>query len=326
LPRPRIIFTSTIYNSFIQEDLGILRKFYDVDLFVGSGITVPFRLIHRVIRADITYTWFASVYSFFVVLLASLFRKRSILVVGGVDVARVPEFNYGIWLNPWKSLFVRYALRHASRVLVVDPSLQQSAMHHAKYPGANIAYVPTGYDAEIWRPSGTKERCVLTVAGCDDNRRLRIKGIDLLFDAARQCKDLGFLVIGIGLDLLCEIRNSVPGNVTMLAPVERAALLGFYQRATVYCQPSFLEGLPNSLCEAMLCECVPVGTDRGGIPTAIGGAGFIVPYGDAAQLAAAIMKAMDAPPDAGKKAREHIVRSFPLLRREESLRQVIEAP
>ena len=40
------------------------------------------------------------------------------------------------------------------------------------------------------------------------------------------------------------------------------------------------EGLPNALCEAMLCECVPVGTDVQGIRTAMGDAGFYVPYGD----------------------------------------------
>jgi glycosyltransferase involved in cell wall biosynthesis len=325
LRRPKILFTSTLSNSFIQEDLRLLRKFCDVDFFVASGFTVPFRLFHRVIHANVTYTWFASVYSFFVVLLASLFRKRSILVVGGVDVARVPEFNYGIWLNPWKSLLVKYALRHASSVLVVDPSLQLAAMRHAGYPGANIAYVPTGYDAEFWRPSGTKARCVLTVAGCDDKRRLGIKGIDLLLDAARRCKDLEFLVIGIEPDLRVEMRASLPGNVTLLSPMDRPALLSYYQRAAVYCQPSFVEGLPNSVCEAMLCECIPVGTDRGGIPTAIDGAGFIVPYGDAAQLAEAIIKALNVPPEAGKKAREHIATTFPLARREVSLRQVIEA-
>jgi glycosyltransferase involved in cell wall biosynthesis len=326
LSRPKILFTSTLSNSFILEDLRLLRKFYHVDAFISAGFTVPFRLIHRIIRADVTFTWFASVYSFFVVLLASLFRRRSILVVGGVDVARVPEFHYGIWLSPWKSAFVKYALRHASRVLVVDASLQEAAIRLAKYSGDNISCVPTGYDEEVWRPSGTKERYVLTVAGCDDRRRMGIKGIGFLFEVARRCKDLNFVLIGIGPGLLHEIRESVPGNVTVLQRMDRTSLLPYYQRAAVYCQPSFVEGLPNSVCEAMLCECVPVGTDRGGIPTAIGGAGFVVPYGDAAKCAAAIQKALDAPPEAGKKAREHIAGTFPLLRREESLRQAIAAP
>jgi glycosyltransferase involved in cell wall biosynthesis len=325
LPRPKILFTSTLSNPFVLEDLRLLRKFHDVDAFISSGIAVPFRLVYRVLRADVTYTWFASVYSFFVVFLARLFRKKSIIVVGGVDVARVPEFNYGIWLNPWKSRLVGYALRNASRVLVVDPSLQRAAMLHAKYPGDNITCVPTGYDPELWHFSGTKERFVLTIAGCNDERRLGIKGINVLLDAARHFIDLQFVIIGIGLDLQHRLRQSAPGNVLLLAPLGHDALLSYYQRAAVYCQPSFLEGLPNSVCEAMLCECIPVGSDRGGIPNAIDGAGFVVPYGDAAQLAEAIRKALDVPSDAGKKAREYIATTFPLARREVSLHQVIES-
>jgi glycosyltransferase involved in cell wall biosynthesis len=50
------------------------------------------------------------------------------------------------------------------------------------------------------------------------------------------------------------------------------------------------EGLPNALCEAMLCGCVPVGTKRNGIPTAIGDCGFYVPYDDPKAAAEAIKK------------------------------------
>jgi len=50
-------------------------------------------------------------------------------------------------------------------------------------------------------------------------------------------------------------------------------LIKYYQKAKVY-QLSEYEGLPNALCEAMLCECVPAGTRYCGIPTAIGDTGM----------------------------------------------------
>jgi glycosyltransferase involved in cell wall biosynthesis len=54
------------------------------------------------------------------------------------------------------------------------------------------------------------------------------------------------------------------------------------------------EGLPNALCEAMLCGCIAVGSDVQGVRTAMGEHGFLVPYGDVAATCDAIRKALAA--------------------------------
>ncbi len=266
-----------------------------------------------------TFTWFASVYAAVIVCFARLLGKKSLVVVGGVDVAKLPEIGYGVWLSPWKALLVRYALRHADRVLVVDASLHHAAMRRAKYDGKNIHCVPTGYDAQRWHPAGQKEMYVLTVAKCEDMTRLRVKGVPFLFEAAKRLTDVRFVLIGPSRHLLQQLQAVTPPNVELLPFLERDALLAFYQRAKVYCQPSYSEGLPNTLCEAMLCECVPVGTRVGGIPTVVGGIGFLVPYGDVQALVDAITQALTAPPSIGQMARRHIAENFTLARREQEL-------
>lgn len=324
LPQRSILFTSTLFTSFIREDLRLLQKSYDVDLLVSSGFLAPLRIVPRIFRCDVTYTWFASVYAFFVVLLGRLFGKRSIIVIGGVDVAKMPEIRYGIWLTPWKVPFVKWAIRHAYRVLAVDPSLQRDAARLAQYSGRNIEYVPTGYDANVWKPSGAKEPFVLTVAACDDHWRMKKKGLDILFEAARRCPEVRFIVVGINAHLIEETRRSTPDNVELIAFLHQEMLLKYYQRAAVYCQPSYTEGLPNSLCEAMLCECVAVGTTAGGIPTAIRDHGYLVSYGDVTALAEAIREALAAPAGSGKQGRDFISQAFTLERREEALRRIVE--
>ena len=82
------------------------------------------------------------------------------------------------------------------------------------------------------------------------------------------------------------------------------------------------EGHPNALSEAMLCECVPVGTKCGGIPEVIGKFGFYVPYGDVKATANAIKKALEHS-NIGKKARVRIIKLFPLEKREKKLLNVI---
>lgn len=320
----KILFTSTQHTTFVTQDLNLLQKHFSVDHLVTRGVLAPLKVLFRIVRADVTCTWFASVYAFVVVLLAGIMRKRSFVVIGGVDVARVPEMRYGIWCSPWKSFLVRYALRNATRVLAVDASLRAKAIALAKYSGTNIDCVPTGYDPAVWVPSGRKEPIVLTVAKCEDVWKMRVKGLDVLFECARLMPATRFLIVGVAPEIVADGKYRTPANVDITPCIAQSELLKYYQRAKVYCQPSYVEGLPNSVCEAMLCGCIPVGTDVGGIPTAMGGNGFLVPYGDARKLADAIQKALTEGELAGERARTYIAQNFTLQKREATLLKILQ--
>jgi glycosyltransferase involved in cell wall biosynthesis len=149
--------------------------------------------------------------------------------------------------------------------------------------------------------------------------RLKVKGVPFLLDTAKRMTDVRFILVGPSRHLLPHLRADAPPNVEIVPYVEQDELLAFYQRAKVYCQPSYSEGLPNALCEAMLCECIPVGTAVGGIPTAMQGIGFLVPYGDVHALVEAITQALAAPSSVGHRARAHIAENFTLSHRENAL-------
>jgi len=320
---PRILFFSTVFPPFIEEDEVLLRRHASVEKVIAHGLRAAVVLPAAVRRADIALAWFGSVYAGYLVFLARLLGKRSVVIVAGVDASKDREIHYGIWLSPWKSLFVRYAYRHADRVLAVDPFLQREIVRLAEYDGENVRSIPFGFDGTRWYPGAVKERRVITVAACEDRWRMKKKGIDKIFDAARKLPDIPFQVVGIREPLLTQIRTEIPPNVEVIEYLPRDRILPFLQRAKVYCQPSFTEGLPNALCEAMLCECVPVGTIAGGIPTAIGTAGFLVPYQDQGGLVDGLRSALDAPPGRGKQARDRILKEFTLPRREAALADVI---
>jgi len=320
---PRIFFSSTLTTPFIEEDAIILQRHFAVEKLIARGIRAFPKISAAVSRSDVTFSWFGSVYAAYTVFLARVLGKKSIIVAGGVDASREPEINYGIWLNPWKARLVRYAFLHADRVLVVDPALEVSLRRLAEYGGENIRYAPTGYDGSRWTPGDRKEDVVVTVAACDNIRRMKTKGLDKLFEAARNLPAVRFRVIGIHEAFRRVILPDLPHNVEVIPFIAREEVLTHLQRAKVYCQPSFTEGLPNALCEAMLCGCIPVGTLRGGIPSAIGNAGYLVPYGDVHALVTAIRSAMQAPPEKGKEARERILREFPLERRERDLVETV---
>jgi glycosyltransferase involved in cell wall biosynthesis len=323
----KILFTSTEDTPFIREDLAILKKSHDVRALTTRGWSSIPRIMREMAGVSLTYTWFASVYSAAVVFLARRLGKKSILVVGGVDAARVPEFGYGIWNSPWKSVLVRYAMTHADKLIAITPFLRSQVTLLAGYDGGNIVVIPTGYDPGFWVPGSGEERSgVLTVAACEAMPRVRIKGLPFLLEVARAMPDVPFTIVGPREGAAEFLHSYGPSsNVTIVPHLHRDELLAYYQGAKVYCQPSYYEGgLAGTLCEAMLCECVPVGSSVGGIITAIGDAGYLAPYGDVPAFASSIRTALNSPAGAGRKAREHVRRNFLLSARESLLREAVE--
>lgn len=325
----KILFVRPHNSSFIQKDLELLNKHFDIKEidFVFSGktlktkITNLFNMALGVLWADITFSWFADYHAFWAVRLSKVFRKKSIVVVGGYEVAKVPEIGYGAMLDIRSKGVVRYVLDNADKVLTVDESLKKDAIKNIGVTGENILTIPTGYDYEKYKPKGEKKNLVITVGNISDNV-IKRKGFDTFIKAAKYVQNAEFILIGKTLDdSIKSLMDIAPENVEFTGYVSEDELIRYYQKAKVYCQLSIYEGLPNALCEAMLCECVPVGTINCGIPTAIGDAGFYVPYGDPKATAEAINIAMNS--NKGKDARERIKNMFSIERREKELVQTI---
>ena len=319
MPRRKILFTSSLTASFILEDVEILREYGNVTHLLTRSFADVLRIPRAVLRADITYTWFASTYAFAVVLMARLLGKPSVVILAGVDVNQRPAIGYGLTQARWKRWLLVWTLRNATRLLPVDASLRDTAMAITRLPAGKIMVLPTGYDESVWTPGPKEPGLVLTIAGCDTEERMKVKGIDHLLAAAAKTPGVRFVVIGLHPSIAALLEPSRPPNVELLPPVGRAELLPWYQRASVYCQPSLSEGLPNALCEAMLCGCIPVGTNVGGIPGAIGEQGFVVPAADSEALAAAVQGALQSPAELRTRARARIGAAFPLTRRRQAL-------
>jgi glycosyltransferase involved in cell wall biosynthesis len=133
-------------------------------------------------------------------------------------------------------------------------------------------------------------------------------------------KDLQFVLIGVEGEAI-KLLGDIPDNLTLVGKVQSYDIIKYYQKAKVYCQLSMREGLPNALCEAMLCECVPVGTNVQGITTAMGNNGILVDYGNVEQTCLAIRKALTMD---GKGCRKYIIENFSESKRKELLIKLIE--
>lgn len=319
----RILFVYYRWARFIQNDLEILKRHFDVKDLRLPTFRNPLnilKLFSGITRTDLVYTWFAGTNAFFAVLFSKLLRKKSLVVVGGYDAVYIPEIGYGIFVSRWRRILAKFVYKHVDLILVVDACLKKSILINTGLNIAKkIAVIPTGYDASKWKPgTDKKEDMVITVAAVISNLIIKLKGLDTFSKASAYLPQVKFVLIGkIADDSFKRLKEVGGPNLVFTGYLTSKDLLHYYQKAKVYCQLSLHEGLPNALCEAMLCECVPIGTRRGGIPTAIGDTGFYVPYGDVEATVDAIRKALKS--NKGKEARERIQRKFSIKTREEKL-------
>ena len=322
IPARDVLFVAPFRMPFIEDDLALLGRHYRVHAQIGHGVWAMMKIVGKLFMADAAFCWFASVYAFVAVACGNVLGVKTVVVAGGVDVARIPELGYGIWLSAWRARLVRYVFRRAYRVLVVAPFMADDAKRLAEYDGANIVHIPTGYDPEFWKPVGGKDQQVLTVAMVRDKNTAILKGLDTLVEAAWKMPTVNFTVIGV--DQRVGLRLRPPMNMKFYAPMPRAEILPFYQRAKVYCHPSRREGLPNALCEAMLCGCIPVAAQIDGNAAAMGTTGFFVPQGDAEALMMTLHQALTTEEPVGEEARARIVSLFPKEKREHALTHILE--
>ncbi len=89
--------------------------------------------------------------------------------------------------------------------------------------------------------------------------------------------------------------NGLAGSVEMLGYLNAETMVRQLCRAHLFAQPSFVENSSNSLCEAMQTGLPVVGAYAGGTPSiaSYGRAGLLVPPGDPASLAAAIVRVFE---------------------------------
>jgi glycosyltransferase involved in cell wall biosynthesis len=185
-----------------------------------------------------------------------------------------------------------------------------------------IKEINTGYDTRFWNYDQSEEKTgVLTAAFFSDKRVINIKGLNIFNQLASFLPNENFTIVGESGIRISELINLEP-NIKVMGVQTRSEIKELYQKNKFYFQGSRLEGLPNSLCEAMLCGCIPIGSRVFGIPDAIGTTGVLFDTEkDIEQIVEFINSDLGATDL--KKARNRIVRKYDISKRTEKIRQNI---
>ncbi len=344
---------------FMTNDLNILREKYSVSPYNMKTpdnflIVIPlfkmfFYLLFNAWRFKLIYIWFADYHSFLPVLFAKLFAIKRIICAGGYECTNIPEINCGVFSNESfskriRAFCVKFSLKNCSLIIPVDESLIRNTNTYLYSDIENrkpledgiINFIPEiktnfetiypGFDSKVFRKNTEteKESSVVSAGLIINEDEFRRKGFDLLIEAAKQMQDVKFVLIGFSAEFRNKKLPLVPENVQLLEITGYDGLVKEYSKAKVFAQISMFEGMPSTICEAMMCECIPVGSNVNGIPKIVNGCGELVQKKTVNDVITSLKKALNYPAEIGVNSRNHIINNFSLEHRRQKLLNSVE--
>jgi hypothetical protein len=147
----KLLFCGQLRSPFILNDYELLQTKFNVDLinmdiveFTRKNIFnyIYYILtdgIKKVSSADIIFIWIADYPAFPFILLSKLLKKKSVLIIGGWEVANYPEIAYGNQLNIIRGAITRWCIRNAN--INITPSIMYKYITLNIVPDINIKVV-----------------------------------------------------------------------------------------------------------------------------------------------------------------------------------------
>ena len=263
---PRILFVCPSDASFIRVDREVLAERWPVEVWRQPGrFTNLFKLLPMLWRADVVVGWWASWHTFWPFTLAALFRKPSLLIVGGFDTANMPEIGYGYQQGGLRRGLSRWIMRRATKLVTNSHYSQGEIERNIGFPPERVEVVHHGVPDPYGElpPDEGRRRMALSV-GFVTRDNLEIKGQRAFVEAAAELPDVEFVLAGPwkddGVDVL---RARATPNVTLTGWLEQDELDRLFREASVYVQPSHHEGFGIAVAEAMLAGLRARGHARG---------------------------------------------------------------
>lgn len=343
----KILLISNTKGTWVEQDVEILKELgHKTKVSITEATFGPWRILKMFFKAvlpalwaDVIFCWFSFPAGFVGAFLSKIFGKKVIVNAVGVDVAQVPEINYGASLKWYWKKVIGWTLRNSDKVIAISKEIARSA---ESLGAKDVEVIYEAIDIEKFRliniEEPEEEQIILSV-GILSKPNVKRKGFDTIIKSApyviqKNEKNVKFVFVGKKKDGYPLLKNlaeqlGVSNFVEFKGYVPKENLILVYNQCALFTLPSLHEGFATVCCEAMACGRPVVTTNVTAMPEVVvnGKTGLLVELSSPNKLAEAItllLQNSDLRERMGREARRHIVQNFGRKIRSERLENLLE--
>lgn len=207
------------------------------------------------------------------VVVAKIMGCPSVITSHGMDIN-----NFDV--NSIQGHLISFSLNHCNKAIAVSGDLAET-MKSLGITEDKILILRNAVDTEIFKPSknmelrhkyGIKENEILILfVGYLDIFKGIFELIDAFYEINKENKNVKLMMVGTGpkKEELKRNVSNLTDFVIFTGQILPSEIYKYYQAADIFVLPSYTEGLPVSVLEAMACGLPIITTNVGGIPEVV---------------------------------------------------------
>ena len=139
-------------GSFIEKDFKIIASKHDVELIAFDRVRHDFlSVLDKVRKCDLVFNWFCGLHALVANVIARLFKKKSVTVVGGYEVACFPQINYGQFVNKNHKYITLLGLKLTDLVINISKYSQKDTINNASVPIGKTRMIYHGFSEQPFK-------------------------------------------------------------------------------------------------------------------------------------------------------------------------------
>ncbi|MEX0616722.1 MAG: glycosyltransferase family 4 protein [Candidatus Woykebacteria bacterium] len=273
------VFTSNIGSQEEKQQLKKNHRVFFLKSIEFAHTPIIFTLFFKLLklpRKSIIHIHISQAFTPEIVFLISKLKKIPYIAHVHLDVD--PSGPLGFLLTPYKKLFLKIVLKHASRIICLSKLQKNLISYKYSIPKNKISILPNGVGKSFMVKREIKRKDITTLLFV--GRLVPQKNVPRLLKAVKIMKKKVHLnIVGEG-ESRAEIEKIINdlklNNVSLLGIRRGKELLKLYEKADIFVLPSNKEGIPLALLEAMATGLPIVASNIPGVNELLGDTAILV--------------------------------------------------